>query len=101
MRCRNSRSTPCILGKLRPDISFATYVGFDVDKLGGLPIGTMLNFSQALPCLFSTLRAANFTQLKIKVKDIKEPTVTGFVSKGFDTLLGSTVKSAFALLSKC
>ena len=82
----------------RPDISFATYVGFDIEKLGNIPLGSFLNFSRAIPCLLSTLHAANFTQLKIKVKDIKEPTVTGFVSKGLDSLLGSTVSGAFAML---
>ena len=82
----------------RPDISFATYVGFDVNKLGNLQLGTLLNFSQAIPCLLSSIHAANFTQLKIKVKSIKEPKVTGFVSKGFDSLLGSTVSGAFAMM---
>jgi hypothetical protein len=68
------------LGLVDIDVSLAMLLAMDLDMLGSLELGQVLEIKNILPCLLSAARAANLTELEVAVGSISDLTVEGFRS---------------------
>uniref|UniRef100_A0A7R9WEW7 Uncharacterized protein n=1 Tax=Pseudictyota dubia TaxID=2749911 RepID=A0A7R9WEW7_9STRA len=62
------------------EATIAFLVALDLDRLGSLPLGSILRIEQILPCVLSSMHAVNLTQFSVSVGDISEPDIHGFIS---------------------
>ena len=72
-------------------------LAIDQDALGGLFLGPLLDTSNLLPCLLSTVHAVELSELSVSVANIREPTLDGFVSAGIDRIVTQGVKALFLM----
>jgi hypothetical protein len=73
---------------------------FDQDLLETMTIGSLLVKDNVVPCLLSTIAHADFTSLSIDVTDVMTPSLTGFVSTGFDRIISNSMDTGFLLYEK-
>mmetsp|Transcript_4361 Transcript_4361/g.10224 ORF Transcript_4361/g.10224 Transcript_4361/m.10224 type:complete len:2166 (-) Transcript_4361:131-6628(-) len=73
---------------------------FDQDLVEGLTLASFLQKDNALPCFLSTIAHADFTSLSAEVKDIMTPTLTGFVSPGFDRVISNGLDASSLMYEK-
>ena len=83
------------------DVTASIFALIDVEALGGLTIGSLLSltntedYSWLLPCLTSSIRALQFTELKLSAEQIQVPTLEGFVDDGLDRIISNIAELAF------
>jgi hypothetical protein len=68
------------LGLVDIDVSLAMLLAIDIDMLGSLEMGQVLEIKNILPCLLSAAQAASLTELEVAVGSISDFTVQGFRS---------------------
>ena len=57
----------------------AIFAAFDLDKLGALGLGSLLNTDSLLPCIMSTAYAFEIPQMKVTVGSFSKPTIEGLL----------------------
>ncbi|CAJ1937638.1 unnamed protein product [Cylindrotheca closterium] len=73
---------------------------FDQDLVESLTLSSFLKKDNAVPCFLSTIAHADFTSLFAEVGDILTPTLTGFVSTGFDRVISNGLDAASLMYEK-
>lgn len=73
---------------------------FDQDQLEKLTLGSLLIKDNVSPCLLSTIAHADFSSLSVDVTDILTPSLSGFVSPGFDRIISSSMDAGFLMYEK-
>ena len=76
------------------DVSLAILLALDLDMLGSLELGQVLEIKNILPCLLSAARAATLSELEVSVGSIQDFKVEGFRS----TLLNSAAATSSRIL---
>jgi len=81
------------------DISVVASVllGIDEAKLGALQLGSLLDSEKILDCLLSTIHRIEVSGLSLEFGNIQSPTLEGFVSRGIDRVVSTSVKAAFLM----
>ena len=77
------------------DADLALLFAMDLNLFGDLELGSMLHLGKILPCILSASRAVEISQLLLKVGDIKEPEITGFISTKAEETIRSTMRAIF------
>mmetsp|Transcript_3457 Transcript_3457/g.9854 ORF Transcript_3457/g.9854 Transcript_3457/m.9854 type:complete len:2914 (-) Transcript_3457:98-8839(-) len=72
------------------DLSLALFMAIDLDALGTLELGSILEIKHILPCFLSTAKAAEVTKLELSVGSIDSFTVKGFRSEALDSAMQET-----------
>ena len=79
------------------EANIAMLLGIDENKLGSINLGSLLYSQQIMPCILSSITAANITQVLFTVGQIDEMEVSGFLSDDIEDTLSSSWES---LISK-
>jgi hypothetical protein len=85
------------------DVTASIFALIDVEALGGMTIGSVLaltnteDYSWLLPCLTSSIRDLQFTELKLSAEQIQVPTLVGFVDDGLDRIISNIAELAFEM----
>jgi hypothetical protein len=66
------------LGVTDVAVSAALFAALDLELLGSLKLGSVLDMKNILPCLLSAARGAEVTQLAVSVGSMEKWSVTGF-----------------------
>lgn len=66
------------LGFKDVSLSMAMFAAFDLDLLGAVKLGSILDMKNMLPCLLSGARGAEVTQLAVSVGSMERWSVSGF-----------------------
>jgi hypothetical protein len=83
------------------DVTASLFALIDVEALGGLTIGSILSltntedYSWLLPCITSSIRHLQFTELKLSSEQIQVPTLEGFIDDGLDRIISNIAELAF------
>ena len=64
-------------------------MAFDLENVGNLEFGNILDATQIFPCLHSVTRTSELAQLEFFIGDLDPPTFTGIISPGIDRLTTS------------
>ena len=72
-------------------------LAIDDASLGSLPLGSLLDSANILPCLLSVIHDFELSALGVSVGNIREPTLNGFVSRGIDRVVSKTVEAVFEM----
>ena len=57
----------------------AIFAAFNLDKIGGLQLGALLNTDSLLPCIMSTAYAFEIPQMQVTVGSFSNPTIEGLL----------------------
>jgi hypothetical protein len=79
------------------DAVVSVLLAIDQEALGSLMLGPLLDTSNLLPCLLSTVHAVEVAQLDVSVANIRDPTLDGFVSAGLDRIVTRGVEALFLM----
>jgi hypothetical protein len=74
------------------DVSVALLLALDLDLLGSLQMGSILEISHILPCFLSAARKANLTELKLSVGSIDSFSVDGFRTAEIQSALSEATR---------
>lgn len=77
-------------------VSLATFLAMDLDRLGSLELKSVLKISNILPCLLSAAHEANITEFDVSVGSIESFTIEGFQS---NTIIAAAGESTRLLLN--
>lgn len=82
------------------DAVVSLLLAIDQEALGSLMLGPLLDTSNLLPCLLSTVHAVELSELSVSVANIHEPTLDGFVSAGIDRIITRGVEALFLMFEQ-
>jgi len=71
-------------------VSVAALLAIDVDRLGALQLGSMMDIEQLLPCLLTTAQNIELTELSVEVSSFDGLNVVGFLSQSLKQILSET-----------
>jgi hypothetical protein len=73
----------------------ALLVAIDLDEMGDIQLGGILNIDDIFSCILSSVRDASISQLLVEVGSLDEPTVKGFVSDELEEFISSFIQNSF------
>ena len=76
-------------------VDFSLFLGINLDNLGDLRLGSVLDMTSILPCLLNAIDNLSVTELSVKVEDMVPPSLSGFLDSGVDYLISKGAKSLF------
>mmetsp|Transcript_2764 Transcript_2764/g.4053 ORF Transcript_2764/g.4053 Transcript_2764/m.4053 type:complete len:1455 (+) Transcript_2764:100-4464(+) len=76
-------------------VDFSIFLGINLDTLGNLQLGSVLDMTFIFPCLLNAIDNLSITELSVKVEDMVPPTLSGFLDPGVDYLISKGAKSLF------
>ena len=85
------------LGVDEVDTVISILLAVDQQALGSLQLGPMLDTSNLLSCLLSTVHDVELSGMSVSIGNIREPTLDGFVSAGIDRVVSRSVKAMFLM----
>jgi hypothetical protein len=74
------------------DVSLALLLALDLDLLGSLEMGSILEISHVLPCFLSAARKANLAELQLSVGSIDSFSVDGFRSAEIQSAVSESMR---------
>lgn len=77
------------------DVDFSIFLGIDLENVGNLKLGSILDMSSIFPCLLNAIDKISVTELSVKVADMIPPTLTGFLDQGVDYLMSKLADALF------
>lgn len=77
------------------DVNLALFMAIDQGKLDALKLGSLLDSSNILPCLLSSMVEFEVSGLNVSVADLSVPNMTGFISPGIDRIISDIAEAAF------
>jgi hypothetical protein len=77
------------------NLSAGLLLAMNLDQIGGLPLGSMLDLNNVLPCIVSAIYKLQLTSLLVESMTIEQPIVTGFESRGFQRIVSDSLDAMF------
>jgi len=71
--------------------------GIDQKALGQLALGSILHTDNLFSCFLSSIYDVQLTQLAVQIGNVRNPTLSGFVSPGIDRVVKRSVKALFLM----
>jgi len=77
------------------DVRFALLMALSQEKLINLQVGSLLNTTTALPCIFTAIHSLKFTNLNVTLGGIGDIKITGFIPSAYEQALSSSSQDIF------
>jgi len=93
MTATNEVETMTISLKLNKiDVNFALLMALSQEKLINLQVGSLLNTTTALTCMFTAIHSLKFTNLNVTLGGIEDIKITGFIPSAYEQTLSASSK---------
>jgi hypothetical protein len=79
------------------DVVASLLLAINQEALGSLHIGPMLHTDNLMPCLLSVVYQTQLSGMEVQIGNMREPTLSSFVSPGIDRVVTDAVEAAFAM----
>ncbi|KAL7428836.1 hypothetical protein ACHAXM_001427 [Skeletonema potamos] len=77
------------------DVDFSIFLGINLETLGNLKLGSVLDMTSIFPCVLNAIDNISVTELSVKLADIVPPRLSGFLDSAVDYIISKGAVSLF------